>query len=459
MARPHPFAHPPRQVAAFDFLLKPTLATTGEAEWYGPVATVMPKGAGTKDERTEFTLTDDNDPIRIKHLYDAAVQSAVGKGEETVVDEDIRSSREITTDSISLEPKFAAWVAETVADAGTDLNHPVPMVARLYKVVLYAEGDEFHYHMDAPHSGGMIATFSVELFAGEREGGELQFKDIDDQPHATKNLITWSLFYHDVKHRVTKVEEGWRVSLVFDVFESGVPKGMLARRQKKAQAALLRMKREGARRVGFMLNHTYMEPTEIELEPLEQRLEQKMPKHLAELTARFLSTTRLKGWDRAMYHFFQAQGLEPRLVRTCVDDNGNVFDRRLVAIFYLNDAFDTLFRHREHDQPDPEEEEDAWDQREKDGLPEGVLTRSLEPRLDPSGQYEAVAESCLMGDVVFLRSDAASKKAWVGDNEEVHLGNNGFQGVIHSNLAMIVSLSPLQSSDPTPDLSNENLPQ
>jgi hypothetical protein len=104
----------------------------------------------------------------------------------------------------------------------------------LHKMVLYDSGDFFETHIDSPHLPGMVFSLVVELHSeNELSGGELIFPEpnLSDnytpkyqvanlkKPYPLINEISATLFYHDTRHKVTKVEKGFRIVLTFDVVQ------------------------------------------------------------------------------------------------------------------------------------------------------------------------------------------------------------------------------------------------
>jgi hypothetical protein len=100
---------------------------------------------------------------QVLELIKLATPSLVGKGAETVHDEEVRKSLEIGGDRIQLSPDFLALVDKQVEAARQQLMHPIPLQAKLHKLIVYRPGDYFAEHIDALHEDSMVATMSVEL--------------------------------------------------------------------------------------------------------------------------------------------------------------------------------------------------------------------------------------------------------------------------------------------------------
>lgn len=442
MSRPHPLANPPQAILPFEFLLYPSLVFSGKTDWAendGKIATVYPR---LKDKTKEIVISSFNDcenrDIPIK-LFMEGKRSSVGKGSKTVLDEFVRKSKEISAKHIKLEPEFKTWVENKVSEGALALNHPYRVFPRLYKLLIYGKDGKFKSHMDSPHSSGMIMTFSVDIWCGERWGGILQFESrtrtsCSIMPEAEREIV-YHLFYHDVIHKSTTVTRGYKISLVFDVFEvkNCISHFIPSATRHKFINGISDLKKAGIKRVGFLLNHIYMCAENIQFTPLSILFE-KLPLDLVNLINSYANTILLKGTDRIISMIAEELGLNMEIVKICIKDNNQVFDHRLISIFKLSDTFEALFNGKEEDS-DIENEHYAE-------IPENrSLTSEIKfkPRIDKNNEFEILSSDCLLGDVFFVKTCGPEQLIYSAD-PEVHLGNNGFGGSIHSNLAIIISI-------------------
>lgn len=60
----------------------------------------------------------------------------------------------------------------------------------------------------------------------------------------------------------------------------------------------------------------------------------------------------------------------------------------------------------------------------------------ISPRYDSYDDFVAIKEEFLLGDILFLASEAPQELKFKG-KEDVNVGNEGFNGQIFSNLAII----------------------
>jgi hypothetical protein len=457
---------------------------------------------------------------------------------------------------------------------GNRLYHPYPVFPRLYKLIIYGKGGGFQYHMDAPHSPGMIMTFSVDLWCGKpRVGGLLSFEERakESVPQPKNGAVAYTLFYHDVNHRVSSVSAGWKMSLVFDVFQgtfsaqipkaippaelpdekadahssasmgsmndvgdnkkvssspsrdksnrtdsdadkdeesddqsdeqsdqdvsdrevsndgSGNESGEVSDQDEKGTdeegdskvenstgndetesniqalrdsyatlsaeiiGGLKTLKNAGVERVGFLLNHSYMCPDDLDLSSFADDLSEKVPECLALLSAKYANKPPLKGMDKVLSMVMGELGLTPTVTRVSRDGDGQIFDSRLISIFRLDSAFEILFNAKENNGlNDASEAKEFGDSRSEysEGTNRPPMYKSqlrFSPSLDTEKEFEILCDSCLFGDIFFVTTCPPNRLTY-SSNEEAHLGNEGFEGTIYSNLAMIVNI---ESWDPT----------
>ena len=194
-------------------LLEDTLSskpwTSGEAD-AGPSITVKERCLSIPPTAADLEWLD-------AHASDAPY----GHGEDTVLDPEVRSARQIGADDFTLTGP--AWdelrnemTNAIAADMG--LDDAAPRLVAL-KLLLYREGGHFAGHTDTEKTPGMVASAALVL-PGEHTGGALRIE------HAGKTLTTpeggdtrwrWSAWYADCQHRLEPVARGVRVAVTFAV--------------------------------------------------------------------------------------------------------------------------------------------------------------------------------------------------------------------------------------------------
>jgi hypothetical protein len=113
-------------------------------------------------------------PGSVDELIVHAKKSPVGKGDQTVFDEEVRKSLEVVPgEGCNVEwPQLAAVLEEV----SRGLVHGRPLRAEPYKVLVYQEGDFFRWHRDSKKSENHVLTLCVDLGLETCEGGALLFR-------------------------------------------------------------------------------------------------------------------------------------------------------------------------------------------------------------------------------------------------------------------------------------------
>jgi len=288
-------------------------------------------------------------------------------------------------------------------------------------MIIYREEDFFEEHIDAPHSENMIFTLSVELYVDcETEGGDLVVGGYRLY-HANKDNIRLALFYHDVPHFVKQIENGYRVSLIFDVVQSSdnILHQIASPHATSFKHGLKKLRDKGFNKIAIKSEHNYVCKSSI-------------------------NGNQLKGTDRLFYELAKKNGARNIDIVSIYDDDGNIYREEILNVIHLNHAFSNVYVNREDDYDEDEEsdEEDLLsEQSDEEDTNDKKLTKfsdvdKIKPSYDKKNQYIAIKDEYLLGDTIFLKTNSKEKVSYTGD-EEIHLGNEGFYGTIYSNLAII----------------------
>src|SRR5690606_1140235 len=95
--------------------------------------------------------------------------------------------------------------------------------ARLYKLLIYEEGDFFLTHKDSEKGKGMFGTLIIGL-PSQYTGGELivRFEGEEETADFAKNSaysLNYVAFYADCDHEVKPLTSGYRVCLVYNLIQ------------------------------------------------------------------------------------------------------------------------------------------------------------------------------------------------------------------------------------------------
>ena len=156
-------------------------------------------------------------------LIELSQQAPFGRGEETIVDTDIRNAWQIPAEDFELtNPQWEEALQESINQIGKQLGlYGCKIEFEPYKLLIYEEGSFFAAHRDTEKMPNMFATLVIGL-PSEHEGGELivshggqsqsySFADSDAfQP-------SFVAFYADCYHEVKPISSGYRICLIYNL--------------------------------------------------------------------------------------------------------------------------------------------------------------------------------------------------------------------------------------------------
>ncbi|WP_182358951.1 2OG-Fe(II) oxygenase [Tomitella gaofuii] len=168
-------------------------------------------------------------PIRApqaKKLISIAHPAHFGKGEETLLDTDVRDTWEVPAELVHLDG--AGW-DEELADAlerlgeTLGLQHGTRLRPEFHSLLVYGKGQFFAPHQDSEKHDGMVASLVVML-PSAHNGGELAIDDGGTirQFQGSRDELVLVAFYADRRHQVLPVRTGHRVTATYNlVLETG----------------------------------------------------------------------------------------------------------------------------------------------------------------------------------------------------------------------------------------------
>ena len=161
-------------------------------------------------------------PVQAERLVAIAEEAPYGRGEETVVDREVRRTWQVDSAKVRIGGRH--WdntLAGLVADIALALGVGEPVAADFYKLLVYDVGSFFVDHRDTEKAPGMFATM-VLVLPSTHSGGELVIKHLDrevvlDARPEEPSEIGFAAFYADCVHEVRPVETGCRLTLVYNL--------------------------------------------------------------------------------------------------------------------------------------------------------------------------------------------------------------------------------------------------
>jgi predicted 2-oxoglutarate/Fe(II)-dependent dioxygenase YbiX len=165
-------------------------------------------------------------PAQAAQLIAVAERAPYGRGEETLVDTEVRRVWQIRANQVRLQGRnWARSLEAIVAQAAEGLGVSGPVAADLYKLLIYDEGSFFVSHRDTEKAPGMFATLVIMLPA-HYTGGELVLRHQDrdvplDLRCSDPSEVSFAAFYADCLHEVLPVTSGYRLTLVYNLLRRG----------------------------------------------------------------------------------------------------------------------------------------------------------------------------------------------------------------------------------------------
>ena len=161
-------------------------------------------------------------PAQAERLVAIAEAAPYGRGEETVVDREVRRTWQVDSARVRIGGRhWEKTLDELVADVALGLGVSGPLAADFYKLLVYDAGSFFVDHRDTEKVPGMFATM-VLVLPSTHGGGELVVKHagreaaLDLHPEDPSE-IGFAGFYADCVHEVRPVTTGFRVTLVYNL--------------------------------------------------------------------------------------------------------------------------------------------------------------------------------------------------------------------------------------------------
>jgi predicted 2-oxoglutarate/Fe(II)-dependent dioxygenase YbiX len=165
-------------------------------------------------------------PVQAQQLIAVAEQAPYGQGEATLVDTAVRRTWQIDPERVQIGGRhWEQTLADIVARATVGLGVTRPVVADLYKLLVYDPGSFFVNHCDTEKAAGMFATLIIVL-PSIYTGGALLVRHRDrearlDLSCSEPSQVAFAAFYADCVHEVLPITSGYRLALVYNLRRQG----------------------------------------------------------------------------------------------------------------------------------------------------------------------------------------------------------------------------------------------
>ena len=165
-------------------------------------------------------------PMQAEQLVAVAERAPYGRGENTLVDMDVRRTWQINADRVRIGGKHWPQTLEAIlARVAEGLGVTEPIGAELYKLLIYDQGSFFVSHRDTEKVPGMFATL-VLVLPSMATGGELVIRHKGREARLDLRCedpseAAFAAFYADCVHEVLPVTTGCRLTLVYNLLRKG----------------------------------------------------------------------------------------------------------------------------------------------------------------------------------------------------------------------------------------------
>lgn len=160
----------------------------------------------------------------INKLLDIASLAKYGLREETLLNETVRSTYEISSDKIQVKISQAALdciLNKIRASLGLSKNNVV--TPHLHNMLIYKEGQFFDKHQDSEKLENMIASLVIILPSPHIGGnlvithGKKSHSFSSENINSNVDIAKIIAFYPDCTHEVEKVKQGYRIALTYNL--------------------------------------------------------------------------------------------------------------------------------------------------------------------------------------------------------------------------------------------------
>ena len=165
-------------------------------------------------------------PVQAQQLLAVAEPAPYGRGEATLVDTAVRRTWQIGPERVQIGGRhWEQTLVDIVARATAGLGVTGPVVADLYKLLVYDPGSFFVSHRDTEKATGMFATLIIVL-PSLCTGGALLVRHRDREARLELSCpepsqVAFAAFYADCVHEVLPITSGYRLTLVYNLRRQG----------------------------------------------------------------------------------------------------------------------------------------------------------------------------------------------------------------------------------------------
>ena len=161
-------------------------------------------------------------PVQAEQLIAVASQAPYGRGDQTIIDTEVRRTWQINADQVAIRGRaWAHTLKDIVTRVAEGLGVAEPITAELYKLLVYDAGGFFLTHRDTEKTEGMFATLVIVL-PSIYTGGELVIRHKGHEARLDLACSdpcesAFAAFYADCEHEVLPVTSGCRLTMIYNL--------------------------------------------------------------------------------------------------------------------------------------------------------------------------------------------------------------------------------------------------
>ena len=157
----------------------------------------------------------------LERLVGLARPAPYGRGEETLVDAQVRDALQIDAREVRLEgPSWAGLEATMLKTVRADMGlADAKLKLKPLKLLVYRKGGHFSMHADTEKTPGMVASLAL-IVPGEYTGGALTIEHAGERLYfgaGGADAWRWAAWYADCRHALEPVEDGVRLAFTFGI--------------------------------------------------------------------------------------------------------------------------------------------------------------------------------------------------------------------------------------------------
>lgn len=178
-----------------------------------------------KEKKTDCIKLPYEVPLKIESLINSCEIAKFGRGDITVEDKSYRHAYQLIPELFSLDNNLDIYKMGIINEIQQILKYDInvkDIYTDLYCLNIYTKNGFFKSHIDTPKSDKMFGSLVISL-PSDFTGGILKVRHNNECKEFNlstnnKTEIKWVAFYSDCEHEITKVTNGYRITLTYNLY-------------------------------------------------------------------------------------------------------------------------------------------------------------------------------------------------------------------------------------------------